>query len=31
MKQYSRREFIEVAGTLPSITNDLLDEHVLVR
>ena len=31
MEQYSRREYIEIAGIPLSITNDLLEEHVLLR
>ena len=30
LEQYSRREDIEIAGILGSITNDLLEEHVLL-
>ena len=30
MEQHSRREYIEIAGIPPSITNDLLEEHVLL-
>ena len=30
MEQHSRRECIEIAGIPPSITNDLLEEHVLL-
>ena len=30
MEQYSRRECIEIAGIPLSITNDLLEEHVLL-
>ena len=30
MKQYSRRECIEIVGIPSSITNDLLEEHVLL-
>ena len=30
MEQYSRRECIEIVGIPSSITNDLLEEHVLL-
>ena len=30
LEQYSRRERIKIAGTRSSITNDLLEEHVLL-
>ena len=30
LEQYSRRECIEIAGIPSSITNDLLEEHVLL-
>ena len=30
MEQYSRREYIEIVGIPSSITNDLLEEHVLL-
>ena len=30
LEQYSRREDIEIAGILGSITNELLEEHVLL-
>ena len=30
MEQHSPREFIEITGIPPSITNNLLEEHVLL-
>ena len=30
LEQYSRRECIEIAGVPNSITNDLLEEHVIL-
>ena len=30
LEQYSRREFIEIAGIPSSITNNLLEEHILL-
>ena len=30
LEQYSRRECIEIAGVPSSITNDILEEHVIL-